>query len=154
MRIRKATVGDAQAVLELHGRTVREVCGPDYSAEQIEAWLAGDSLVGVHRRIERGQVRVAVDESDRVLGFAARSGDCIHALYVAADHQGEGIGSALLAQLEADAREEGVAELTAHSTVTAAGFYAKHGYEVGQQVDCPVSRDIPVEAFGVRRRLL
>jgi len=153
MRIRKADADDAQAVFELHDRAVREVCGRDYTPDEIEAWLRKQSVAAYRERIAEGDMYVAESEEGEVLGFAARVGERIKALYVAADHQGEGVGSALLGRLEEDALREGFGEVAAHSTVTALGFYARQGYEVGERVDCPVTREIPLAAVAVRKRL-
>jgi putative acetyltransferase len=113
MRIRKATPDDAQAVFELHERTVREVCGRDYTPDEIETWLAKQSVDGYRQRIAEGDMYVAEAESGETLGFAARAGDRVKTLYVSADHQGEGVGSALLRRLEADAVAEGTTEVCA-----------------------------------------
>jgi putative acetyltransferase len=153
MELRQATVEEAAAIVELHARTVREVNGRSYSEAEIEAWLAHSSLERTRERIALGGVLVAVGSCGAIVGFADRSGDRIAALYVAADHQGEGIGSRLLEQLEEDARREGVRTLTAHSTTTAVGFYQRRGYEVGPPVDCPVTRDIPLAACLVSKAL-
>jgi putative acetyltransferase len=152
-RIRKATPDDAQAVFELHGRTVREVCGGDYTPDEIRTWLAKHSVESYRQRIAEGDMYVAEAEGGGILGFAARAGDRIKTLYVSADHQGEGVGSALLRRLEADALAEGIREVSARSTVTAVGFYEHMGYEVGGRVDCPVTMERPLEAYEVRKRL-
>jgi putative acetyltransferase len=153
MRIREARPDDAEAVFGLHERTVREVCGRDYTPDEIEAWLAKQSVDGHRQRIAEADMYVAEAEGGGVLGFAARAGDRIKTLYVSADHQGEGVGSALLRRLEPDALAEGVTEVSARSTVTAVGFYRRMGYEVGGRVDCPVTTERPLEACEVRKRL-
>jgi putative acetyltransferase len=144
MRIREARPDDAEAVFGLHERTVREVCGRDYTPDEIEAWLAKQSVDGHRQRIAEADMYVAEAEGGGVLGFAARAGDRIKTLYVSADHQGEGVGSALLRRLEPDALAEGVTEV---------GFYWRMGYVVGGRVDCPVTTERPLEACEVRKRL-
>lgn len=153
VRIRKANVDDAQAVFELHDRTVREVCGRDYTPDEVEAWLRKQSVATYRERIAEGDMYVAEAGDGRLLGFAARAGERIKTLYVAADHQGEGVGSALLGRLEADALAEGFREVSARSTVTAVGFYRRQGYEIEEQADCPVTDERPLAAFAVRKRL-
>ena len=153
MRIRRATTDDAEAVFRLHARTVREVCGRDYTPGEIEAWLGKQSVERYRERLGEGEVYVAVADDGEVLGFAAREGGRIKTLYVSADHQGRGIGSALLARLEDDARAEGIDEVSARSTVTAVGFYRRQGYKTEGQVACPVTQDVPLAAYLVRKRL-
>ncbi len=153
MRIRRATTDDAEAVFHLHARTVREVCGRDYRPDGIESWLAKQSVERYRERLQQGVVWVAVTDEGEVLGFAARDGGRIKTLYVSADHQGEGIGSALLQWLEDEAAQEGLREVSARSTVTAVGFYCRMGYEVREQAPCPVTDGTPLAAYEVRKPL-
>lgn len=46
--------------------------------------------------IDRGWVTVAEDEDGQIIGFLARDGAEIHALYVAHEAAGQGVGKALL----------------------------------------------------------
>ena len=153
IELRQATASDAPVLAALHSRTVREVCGRDYSSAQIDVWLARQTVHGMAEAIKDGTVVVAVDDVGAIVGFGDRSGNTIRALYVSAGHQGQGVGRALLERLEADASAEGQEALTAHSSITAVGFYRRMGYEIGERVDCPVTREVPLAAFAVRKRL-
>ena len=53
----------------------------------------------------------------------------IRAVYVSPDHADEGVGSALLGELERRGRDRGVSTVTLTASVNAAGFYEHHGYE-------------------------
>jgi putative acetyltransferase len=49
-------------------------------------------------------------------------------LYVHADHQGQGVAHALLAAVEAMAHRQAIARLFAEASVTARGFFERHGF--------------------------
>ena len=40
MLIRRATVDDAEAICDLHVRSIRGLCAADYTPPQIEAWAS------------------------------------------------------------------------------------------------------------------
>jgi GNAT superfamily N-acetyltransferase len=129
MHVRKARPGEGQAIIALHARTVREINSRDYISEEIDVWLARKSPDKEEARIGAGEVYVCIGDDEALLGYGSRTGDRIAGLYVAPDRQGQGVGSALLEQLERDAIAEGIEVLELNSTLTAAGFYQQHGYE-------------------------
>jgi putative acetyltransferase len=134
MLIRRATIDDADAICDLHIRSIRGLCAADYTPEQIEAW-AGRKKPELYVRAmaEGGETMfVAVDEHDRIAGFVAFKESEIYGLYVAPESVGQGAGSALLAVAEAAMRAAGVTEAKFRSTFTALTFYARRGYQRGE----------------------
>nr|WP_251363754.1 GNAT family N-acetyltransferase [Epibacterium ulvae] len=75
--------------------------------------------------IDRGWVTVA-ERAQQILGFLARDGDEICALYVAPEAQGQGIGSALLN--EAMTQVVQIMLWTFQVNVGAQRFYLRHGF--------------------------
>ena len=71
-------------------------------------------------------------------------------MYVFADHQSQGIGSAILEYMEKEAREAGIEELHSQSTITALGFYKKQGYEELDHVRLGKAR---LYALTIRKRI-
>jgi chorismate mutase/GNAT superfamily N-acetyltransferase len=74
--------------------------------------------------LDRKEVWVA--ERDEIVGFATLSDAFLDALYVGPDHQGFGIGTALL-DLAKARRPEGFALWVFASNAPARGFYHRHG---------------------------
>lgn len=111
MRIRPFTAADAEPTLALFRHTVKTVNRRDYSEEEVAF--------------------VAIDDNGALTGFV----DCkpqtglIDRLFVAAHRQGEGIGSALLAQAQA-AVERSVSTFTVYASLTARTFFERSGYTV------------------------
>jgi len=133
MLIRRATVEDADALSDLHVRSVRVLCFADYTPQQIEAW-AGRKKPELYSRAmtEGGETMfVAVDDQGRIIGFAAFKEAEIYGLYVAPEAVRRGVGSALLDAAEAAMRLNGVTLVQFRSTLTALSFYQRHGYVRG-----------------------
>ncbi len=84
------------------------------------------------RLIQQGGLVVAMEEG-RIVGFG---GIDVHAteqvkwLYLLPQHQGAGVGSEILQQLESIGWEAGLDALRVHSAPGAVSFYRKHGYRL------------------------
>ena len=112
MHVRPATIDDAEAIRAIYNPEVLESTVtfdlvPRSLAEQ-QAWL--DQRSGAHLAV------VAVDDTGTILGFASLSPyrdrpayatTVEDSVYVHRDHQGEGVGKALLADLLERARLHG-----------------------------------------------
>lgn len=127
--IRKAAGSDAQAILDIRAAAIRAQCRGFYSAEILDAWTSGDLTEEFVSWVE-SSFHVAVDD-DRVLGCGAIDIDSgqIDGVFVLPDSMGAGIGRQLLVYLEAMAAAAGLDQVVLHSTLNAAAFYCKCGYE-------------------------
>ncbi len=127
--IRKATRNDAQAILDTRVAAIRAQCREFYSAEILDIWTSGDLTEQFILWVE-SSFHVTV-EGDRVLGSGAidlHSGQ-IDGIFVLPDFMSKGIGRQLLAYLENMAVAAGLDQLVLNSTLNAAPFYRKCGYE-------------------------
>ena len=91
-----------------------------------------EDIAHAARMIDLGRVHVAED-SGTVVGFCARNGDDLDALYVASEKRGQGIGAALLrhAQTVVDRLEL----WTFQANEGAQRFYLRHGFVEMQRTD-------------------
>lgn len=100
--------------------------------------------------IDRGWICVAED-AGRVVGFAAREGGTLHALYVAAPARARGCGRALLrrAQSQADA----LSLWTFQANTGARRFYLAHGFsEAGRGDGAGNDEGLPDIRYEWRRK--
>jgi chorismate mutase/GNAT superfamily N-acetyltransferase len=118
--LRPATTDDAEQVTELYLATRRaaEPAMPpqQHSGESVLAFMTGAIV----------EKEVWVAERDDVVGFAVLAPAFLDALYVGPDHQGFGIGTALLDVAKAR-RPDGFGLWVFASNAPARGFYHRHG---------------------------
>jgi putative acetyltransferase len=129
MEIRRYQPEDVDAVCELYRETTRVINGRDYTPEQVAVWVAyGFETAAWAQRLADTRTFLACD-GDRLLGFAEleKNGHlaffyCHHA------HQREGVGRALNAVLEQEARDLGLSTLRTEVSVSAYPFFTAVGY--------------------------
>lgn len=131
MRIRDVKRADVPQIARLYYETVRRVNARDYSPGQIQAWaprVYSDAFW--QRRMLRYRVFVAT-EADTVIGFVelAANGE-IDCLYVHHAYQHQGVGAALLARVEREARRRHNPRLRADVSLTAQPFFRRMGFSV------------------------
>lgn len=82
--------------------------------------------------IDRGWVTVA-EQDGQVAGFAARNASMIHALYIAAPQQRNGLGAALLQ--DAQSATGHLTLWTFQANTRAQAFYLRHGFAEVERTD-------------------
>ena len=132
MEIRRARIADAEAICAVHRRSIVELCTADHRNDPaiLDAWLASKTPENVRRWIERPDNNLFVaTERDAILavGCVTDAGE-ITLNYVSPDARFRGVSKAMLAALEATARERGAERCTLVSTETARRFYRSAGY--------------------------
>lgn len=131
MRIRRVARGDVPQIARLYYETVHRVNARDYGPEQIRAWAPQVSPdAWWQRRFQRYRVLVA-EECGAVVGFVelSRNGE-VDCFYVHHRHQHRGIGAALMARVEREARSRGNDRLTADVSITAEPFFRRMGFRI------------------------
>ncbi len=134
MVIRAYQPSDCEKLAALFYHTVHTVNAKDYTKEQLDAWATGNvDLEGWDRSFREHFTLVAV-EGETIIGFGDISETgYLDRLFVHADHQGEGVATALCDQLERAVS----GDIETHASLTAKPFFEKRGYRVvkEQQVE-------------------
>jgi len=132
MNIRTYTEDDLDKVIDLYYDTVHSVYAADYTDEQMDA-IAPKDVNRVHwaTSLAKNHTLLAENEAGDLLGFG-NIGETgfLDRLYVSKDHQGEGVGSALIHDLEAYARDNGNMTINTISSVTSLPFFEHMGYGI------------------------
>jgi putative acetyltransferase len=153
VELREYTDDDAAATLGLFQRAIRETASRDYTPEQIAVWAPEDvdAERWASRRAGAGTI-VAVVDGD-VAGFTDLGEDgYIDMMFVDPRYARRGVATALLERVVSTAVERGLTELTAHVSVTARPFFARHHFTVQAQ-QFPVRGGVRMTNFRMRRVL-
>jgi GNAT superfamily N-acetyltransferase len=135
--VRPARPDDAAAACEVLRRSIREVCVADHRHDPaiLQAWLANKTPGNVQAWIESPRGFTVVAEAGQgIVGVARLGGDGRVVLcYAVPEVLRRGVGKAMIAALEAEARVRGVKVLELESTRTARDFYRRNGFtETGE----------------------
>ena len=142
VHVRRAASGDADAIMALMPRLA--AFDVPESRNPVDLWR---SDVAMFQRWLDGQaaecfVHVAVDDAQKILGFTLVSlrpellshepSAHLEAIAVGEGAEGKGVGQALLAAAESEAKTHGALTITLHvfaRNTRARGFYEKSGYD-------------------------
>lgn len=157
MRVREATPADGETVRRVHRASIEGLGPAAYDDEQVAAWASGTET-GDYAGIGSNECDfvVAETEAGEVVAFGRlrlvtpegyeTSADAeVTAIYVHPDSAGEGVGSAVLADLEDRARAHGVGLLGLTASLNAVPFYESRGYERVREFDREFSPPSGVE---------
>ncbi len=151
--IRSARAEDAEQLVRLHYDAVHFGAKDDYAPSVLDSWSPmpdADRYSWMRREIDGGHNIVLVMETAEgtLVGFCIFSPvkGFIHAVYVAPDRFGRGVGRSLLRSAEGSIREAGTGEARLNASRNALGFYRSEGYVLvrsttqsladGSQMDC------------------
>lgn len=127
--IRPMRDADAAQMLAIHERAVRISCATGLAPEIVEAWLRDRDHEGFLRARDAGGETYLIGERRGLrAAYASWLPGQLVSLFVDPDHQGHGIGRALLAACEAEAAESGAPILKVNATLNARSFYESAGY--------------------------
>lgn len=154
MAVRQAGECDAEGIVKVHVASIRGLAREVYSAEQIASWSGGKEPERYRQAMRDGEVMfVAVGEDGVLVGFAGYAGDEVRAVYVHPDQARAGIGSALLAAVEAHARLVGVLGLRLTASLNAVPFYEARGYIAVMHREHELSRGGVLDVVDMTKRL-
>lgn len=125
MEIRNYRPADCEEMANLFYRTVHTVNAKDYTREQLNAWATGRVDLEQWNRSFLSHLSLVAVEDGTIVGFGDMTPDgYLDRLYVHADHQGQGIATALCDLLE----QSVTGSVTTHASITAKPFFEKRGY--------------------------
>lgn len=153
--LRPCRAGDAELLSALMFRSVREGAIREYSDEQVQAWLpACPSAEFMDRRTRGGRlVLVALDHSGSIVGYGDLEADGhIDHLFVAPEHIGCGVGSALYDALEVHARNSGIGRLYVEASEAAQRLFLARGFNIECRNDKMV-RGISIHNYSMSKLL-
>ena len=143
IKLRLGRIGDAQKNFEIRYRAIQEIAFCDYPENILNSWGRSHSEEELAKREQRFNLRIEQRENvivvaeveKQIAGFGeiSLSQSELTALYVNPDFKRQGIGTAIIQDLESRAKEQGIKALTLHSSLTAVPFYEKNGFRAVKQ---------------------
>lgn len=128
--LRAYAPGDCDALLLVFYEAVHRTARGDYTPEELAAWAPDQPDRALWEEKFSTTETWVVETEGLPVGFANRDGGYFDCLYVAPGHQRRGAASLLAERVEASARSEGIARLTADASRTARPFFEKRGYRL------------------------
>lgn len=131
MILRPFQLADAAAVFHLFYETVHSVNLKDYSPAEVEAWVPStkpDLAKWGERFLD--QHTLIAEVNGQLAGFANLDEDGLNIdmVYTHKDFQGQGVATALVERLEAQARKNGAIAICLAASITARPFFERRGY--------------------------
>jgi putative acetyltransferase len=121
-------MGDAARLFEIRRQSIIVLASRKMSAVATEAWAASLTVTGMEQKIRQLEVWVAEVRAS-VVGWGAIGGDKLEGLYTDPHFAGRGIGTELLALLEALMSRRGILIVRAEASQNAEEFYLRRGYQ-------------------------
>lgn len=152
LNIRRAKHEDAEHIISAHVRSIREVCGKDYTPEQIEAWAGRNFKASMWwQAMDRDFVWVVENQKNIVgyghLAIMSEAEGEVMGLYLAPEALGKGMGKKLFFTIKEEALKTGVKKLQLHSTKTAKTFYEAQGFRQIGEICSVEMRGVAIPCF-------
>lgn len=136
--IREALVSDAQGIISVHQNAVHKSASQYYAKEILDEWSPLSSLNREFLLCEKLRdnpdkaVMLVIECKGQIAGFGEIVPSLceLRAVYIDPQFGRRGFGKALLQALESNAKQQGLARLTLHSSLNAKEFYLQNGYIV------------------------
>lgn len=121
---------DCDASIRMFLSAIRETASRHYTSDQIAAWAQVDDPARWHEvRLSRPTWIAELD--GRAAGFSDLMDDGLNdMMFVAPYAGGHGVARALLETIEAVAAERGLERLWTEASLSAEGFFLRHGFVV------------------------
>jgi N-acetylglutamate synthase-like GNAT family acetyltransferase len=130
VQIREMHIDETQAVLELIHRSAQELNARDYSPQDIETILKSYNP----KEILSWKIAYVADLNTKIIGIAGANYikglyANIQGVFVDPQYLNQKIGARLLKRVEKEFTSLGIRKISVDSSLTAAGFYEKLGYQ-------------------------
>jgi len=134
MKIREATLEDTDQITQLFYDTITSINIRDYNTEQIKLWSSGHLKTEKWKKNINEQYFIVSESEGMITGFASiTEKGYLDFMYVHKDHQGKGIATKLLTELENFAESLEIIEIWAQVSITARPFFRSKGFEITKE---------------------
>lgn len=131
MKLRKFKPDDIEQIIALFYDTVHSVNAADYDEDQRKAWAPSRTPENHEKSIKRflDNIAYVVELEGKIIGYGDMSKTgYLDRLYTHKDHQRQGVAALIYLQLEQDARDLGLKEMTSEVSITAKPAAERAGF--------------------------
>lgn len=142
LHYRKPRKSDIEQIVDIHRDAITEIGNTFYTDQQIEAWAA-EARPDKYPINDSTSLFILVESKDTILGISQLNLDKpeLAKLFIKPEVAGNGIGRELLNRMETYAIERNINELFLDSSLNAADFYHRNGYNYGTMLNKYLSTD-------------
>ncbi len=156
MKLRRFEPEDIKQIVALFYDTVHSVNAVDYNEDQRQAWAPQDTNNERRDRFLKSlqeNIAYVVDLDGKIIGFGDMSKTgYLDRLFTHKDHQRQGVAALIYLQLEQDARDMGLKEVTSEVSITAKPAAERAGFEVVKAQDV-VRNGVTLRNYVMRKAL-
>ncbi len=130
MKVRLATLDEAEKCWNVRNQAIRHGCKGSYEDKVIEAWTPEVMPERCRKDIEANPFFVIDDKDNNPVatGFLDLTTGSVEALFTHPNYLGRGFASSIIDAIKSEARRQGFDKLSLSSTPNAQTFYEKHGF--------------------------
>ncbi len=134
VQVRRYQDGDAKHIASIYYNTIHTVNAKDYTKEQLNAWAPYyNNYDAWQEKCSKLNPFVATIDGT-IVGFAEfEPNGHIDCFYVHHEFQGAGVGTALMREIEIEAREKLLPRIYAEVSITARPFFESKAFQVIKQ---------------------
>lgn len=124
-----------------------------YDERQLAAWSSLPPLYHAWAMTAGGEAYFVAEDRRGILGYAALRATEVTAIFVRPRAARRGVGAALLARIEREARRRGARSLRADAALSALAFYGAAGFRGDRGVRVPLPGGVALPARRLAKRL-
>ncbi len=134
MEVRKLKTGEETELWALFYNTIHYVNIRDYDKSQIEAWAPGDFDKNKAIQKFRDIDPFVVIKNEMIIGYGDIQPDgLIDHFFCHHEFQRQGVGRALFAAIEEEAKKKGISKMHSNVSITARPFFEAMGFSVEKE---------------------
>ncbi|TCS43729.1 GNAT family N-acetyltransferase [Reinekea marinisedimentorum] len=140
INIRTYQNSDASPLWQLKFNTIRRINSRDYQPDQVQAWAPEHISAELWQKRADAMAPFIAEINGEIVGFADLQADgYIDHFFCHAEHQGQGVGKALMDHIFTAGKEAGIARLYANVSITARPFFEHFGFRVLKQQQAEIN---------------
>ena len=134
IKIYRAASQDVGMITQLFRDTIQNVNSKDYPADETEDWSSWWTDHDKWKKKIAEQYFIKAMIKDKMVGFSSLATDgYLDFMFTHKDYQRHGVAGNLLNKIEKKAKEQGNDLIYSDVSITAKGFFERHGYVVEKQ---------------------